>query len=217
MNKLMVLFGSKLWFTIFISSIIVFGLMIVAFGWDVGIPFSTFRYGKFIDRTLHFRSVILFLSLAALCIYKYGTIFNGFIPFYLTFITVFGCYGLSELLVDVIHIQVGFETPLSLLKDLFYWCQYLMQLVILRMFSTEPLLSKFSNGVWDNRGKKYVVVFLIVSVSIFIIAQLHNFDAMFPFKIPDIIVNYRYLLGFFFKLFMVLSFGSYVNFWKVVK
>ena len=221
MNKLMLLFNPILWFFIFCTASILLLSLIVVGGWDAGVPFTTIRYGKSITRTFHYRSFVLFFFLAAFCIYKYDLIFSGFIPFYLTFVTVFGCYGLSEFFVDIIHVQIGFETPLSFFKDMFYWCQYLFQLVILYMFTVEPFLSSFSKGVWDSRGKRWIVRFLVIALVTFILAHLYFFKTLFNLSIPPLIVPFfsgnRWTLGFFYKMFLVLSFASYVEHWRVIK
>lgn len=221
MKQLEALFNPILWFPIFVTATIILVSLIVVGGWDAGVPFTTIRYGKSITRTFHFRSFVLFFMLAAFCIRTYGYIFSGFIPFYLTFVTVFGCYGLSEFFVDLIHVQIGFETTLSFFKDMFYWSQYLFQLVILYMFTFSPSLGSLRWGVWDRKGKRWMILFFSIGMVLFLLAHLYFFENLFNLSIPSAIVPFfsgnRWTLGFFYKMFLVLSFASYVKHWRVIK
>lgn len=191
-------------------------LIVVVFGWDVGLTFTYER--AFLEQytyVLHLRSGLIFVGLGIFALHKFRKIFDGSIAVYLTFVIVFACYGITELMIDIANFVELYISFALLAKESFYWFQYLFQLFILYIFAKNPHVRHL--GHWKRNGWTWIAGCLGASIFFFMLAHWNAIPALTThFRVPETFYINRYFVGFFFKLFAALAFASYVHHWQVI-
>ncbi len=177
-------------------------------GWDASFPIyvdycSVCGYAAK-PVAAHYRTLILYSLTGFYALYTFGNVFkNHLVAFYLGVVTVLGNYGISEFLYSFPQTLTGYTPFGNAINNIFYWCVYLFQLVVLYIFSTQKL------GLTDRswRGSLPVILLLgLTSVALYLASVLLYYAQLDSFLL--------FLLNYGHKAVLTVAFGVYLRGWK---
>lgn len=203
-------FNPILWCIFFGVVSIFFLIEMFVFGIDASIPFSRFicPVCNYVSSAVygHYRTVLLYSLLGSYAMHVFGKTFkNHIIAFYLGVVTVLGCYGLSEFLYSFPQTLSGYTPIGNFLCDIFYWCLYLFQVLVLYIFTSGEI--KATDKVWSGNMRMILALF-----SLSMMFYFASFLPLFMGLLTD--MNILFALNYVHKVILTGAFVMYLRGWK---